>query len=99
VNRWLPARLDPAVAYFHGTDCQFSPGDVLTPEGANAAGRKHPESSPGHLYFTAVLADARPHGARVYRVVPAGPFERDAGPADEGFRTAGGLVAAGEAAG
>lgn len=88
---WTRAVPVPGARYWHGTDYALPPGTLLTADGANAAGRKHPQSGSRHVYFTGSRADALPHGTYVYEVEPVGEFERDTGPCDEGYRTAGAL--------
>jgi hypothetical protein len=91
VQVWVPAVSGPGGFFCLGSDTVFTPGQVLTPGGADAAGRRHPGSSPDYVYFTAVVPDAVAHGAHLYQVEPVGAFEQDTGCWDEGFRTAAGV--------
>jgi hypothetical protein len=71
------------VQFYHGSDHEFSPGDVLTPEGgAPHAGKwpNNPDFTPGkHVHVTRDPWMARHMGgSNVYKVEPTGPLENDA---------------------
>lgn len=75
--------------FYHGTAAKLSPGDTLTPQGANAYGRTEKASSHEHVYFSDQKQDAsdyawyrsngsnRPGEGRMYQVQPQGDYESD----------------------
>lgn len=81
------------VQFYHGTNAELNPGDVLTAKGANEYGRAEAGSRTGHVYATTDLEQAwtyarsrssaadgvwhQGHVGHVYQVQPTGKVTAD----------------------
>lgn len=59
--------------FFHGSYHDLEPGQEITPQGANDAGRKHLGSGQKHAYYTDDPGLARAYAPHVYTVEPLAP--------------------------
>jgi hypothetical protein len=96
-------RFGDHTGWYHGTNAPLSPGQLLTPSGADRSGRHEGYSRRAHVYFSGSMAEAGDYAdsraersggtSRVYAVHPLDDFSEDReGNQDDGWKTKGRLI-------
>lgn len=72
--------LNPSQFYHSSLRGEFTPGQVLTPQGANNAGRRFNSSSPEHVYYTNDITSTLKFGGLLGHVYAVQPEDREGSP-------------------